>query len=37
MKNSRIPIVKAWFAAYYPAWLKYRIKCKRKEQRKRKK
>jgi hypothetical protein len=26
MKNSRVPTVKTWFAAHYPAWLKYRIK-----------
>jgi hypothetical protein len=32
MKNNRVPIVKAWFAAHYPAWLKYRIKGKGIEQ-----
>jgi hypothetical protein len=28
MKNNRVPIVKAWFASYYPAWLKQTLKGK---------
>jgi hypothetical protein len=36
MKNSRVPIVKAWFAAHYPTWLKHRIKGKGIEEWKRK-
>jgi hypothetical protein len=28
MKNSRVPIVKSWFAAHYPAWRKHRMKGK---------
>jgi hypothetical protein len=36
MKNNRVPIVKAWFASHYPAWLKQRLKGKRIEEWKRK-
>jgi hypothetical protein len=28
MKNRRVPMVQAWFAAHYPAWFKHRIKGK---------